>query len=161
MKKLIIPLAIAAALALPATTHAEGDTTIAASVDCSTFAIDIEGLPANTRVTVQAGPEPPYIFVTDSGSVATTLHVGQPEQGIVFFAAIGIDTGLTGHPDYPFQQWIDCTSTVKVAVPQMDDPEPVKAGLVRSVHEAPTPIAHVEAVEAVEFGNYQLAPPEA
>lgn len=149
-RKLTTFAIFAAAFALPAAAHAdEVPPAVTASVDCSTFTVNVTGLPENTRVTVQVGAEPPYIY---DGDVTTTLNVGMPEQGTTFFAAIGIDVGLTGHPEYPFQQTVDCTQTEQVAVPQMDDPEPVKAGLVASVPE--------KADEAVVFGNYQLVPPE-
>lgn len=140
----------AAAFAVPTAVHADdaGSTpTVTASVDCQTFTIDISGLPADTPVYAEAGAEQ---FIVDMRDGHGTLNIGVAEQGSVFFAAVGFP--VDGVVLWPFQQSVDCSQTVQVAVPQMDDPAPVKAGLVASVPEAP--------VEAVAFGNYQMAPPE-
>lgn len=164
MNKLTAIAIFAAAFTLPATTHAEDAVptpdvvpapVVTATVDCNTFDITVTGVPENTPVYAEAGAEQ---FIVDIRQGHGALTIGVAEQGTVFFAAVGVR--IDGKVIWPFQQWVDCTSTSKVAVPQMDDPEPVKAGLVLSVPEAPSAVEVVEMVETVVFGNYQMAPPE-
>lgn len=170
MRKFIIPLAIAASVAVPSLTQAAPPPplpTVTASVNCDVFRAEITGLSPGDRVQLQMGSAPPYGFVFGSGmywqfnvdeaagSATVALPVQRPGYpgifmgGPVFTAAAGyVNASTPNGGTWPFYQDVDCTAPVV---------EPIVVEVMQVVE--PAVRDRRPFVESEMFPGLELAPP--
>lgn len=153
MRKSLAIIAITAACSIPAAT-AHADAQVAASVDCSTFTIEITGLVEGDAVRVGEGSQPPYgfdvgghtsfQFAVDetAGTAATALPIGSYERLHSFEASVAVnDVEL-------FRQLVDCTPITEPVAPVA----PVAV-------ESPVVAAQVTVPKVGVWADVELAPP--
>lgn len=140
MKKYIVPLAIAAAFAIPTTAHADGPV-VNASIDCDTFTVHVEGLQPGDRVVLEQGSNPPaQPIISAAGTVDTVLASSKNPW---FDADVVLIVG--GQLTTAFHQYVDCTTPADEPAPAVDPVAVVAAAA------APAPVvAPVERPRRVE-----------